>query len=82
MKNLKDLNDWSDILEHQKLGELLMQGGKLNLIHLGMALDIQRFEDMQIGEVLINMKVITEDDLKDALYIQSYIDKLINESGE
>lgn len=74
MKNLSDINDWLDIQEHQKLGEILMQSGKLNLIHLGMALDVQRFEDIQLGEILINMKVITQKELQTALNLQKKID--------
>lgn len=75
MKNLYDANDWLDIQEHQKIGEILMQSGKLNLIHLGMALDVQRFEDMQIGEILLNMKVVSPQDIEQALLLQLKIDE-------
>ena len=75
MKNLNDINDWSDIQEHQKLGEILMECGKLNLIHLGMALDVQRFEDIQLGEILLNMKIISTKELNQALDIQAQIDE-------
>jgi hypothetical protein len=75
MKDLNNLSDWSDIKTPQKLGEILLQAGKLNLIHLGMALDIQRFEDMQLGKVLIYMKVITQDELDKALKIQKYLNQ-------
>lgn len=82
MKNLYNINDWLDIQQHQKLGEILMQCDKLNLIHLGMALDIQRFEDMQLGEILLNMKVISPQELEQALKIQEEIDNLINKGKE
>lgn len=74
MKNLSDINDWLDVQEHQKIGEILMQSGKLNLIHLGMALDVQRFEDIQLGEILLNMKIVSEKELQKALMIQKQID--------
>jgi len=70
MKNLYDINDWLKIKEHQKLGEILMQSGKINLIHLGMALDIQRFENIQLGEILLNMKIVSREDLEQALVLQ------------
>lgn len=82
MRDLKNINDWKDVTEHQKIGEILMQAGKLNLIHLGMALDVQRFEDLQLGEILLNMKVITESELNDALDLQEEIDKMINKRGK
>jgi len=74
MKNLYDINDWLKIKEHQKLGEILMQSGKINLIHLGMALDIQRFENIPLGEILLNMKTVSKEDIEQALILQ---DKLI-----
>lgn len=78
MNNLYDTNDWSDIQCHQKIGEILMQSGKLSLADLGMALDIQKFEDLQLGEILLGMKVITQEEINQALFIQEEIDKNIN----
>ena len=77
MKKLNDVNDWSDVQEHQKIGEILMQSGKLNLIHLGMALDIQRFEDIQLGEILLTMKIISKEEIQQALDLQEKIDENI-----
>lgn len=74
MKNLSDIKDWLDIQEHQKIGEILMQSGKLNLVHLGMALDVQRFEAMPLGEILLNMKIISQEELSIALDLQNKID--------
>jgi len=70
MKNLYDINDWLKIKEHQKIGEILMQSGKINLIHLGMALDIQRFENIPLGEILLNMKIVSREDIEQALILQ------------
>jgi len=71
MNDLYDINDWLNIHEHQKLGEILMRSGKINLIHLGMALDIQRFENLPIGEILLNMKIVSREDIEQALILQS-----------
>lgn len=77
MKNLYDLNDWSDIKQHQMIGEILMQCGKLNLIHLGMALDIQKFQALPLGEILLNMKIIDTQELEQVLLLQQKIDECI-----
>ena len=79
MKRLDNINDWTDCKEHQKLGEILLQAGKLNLIHLGMALDVQRFEDDKFGEILLDMKVIDEDELDMALQLQKDIDIMLRQ---
>ena len=71
MNDLYDINDWLDIQEHQKLGEILIRSGKINLIHLGMALDIQRFESLQLGEILLNMKIVSKEDIEQALMLQA-----------
>ena len=82
MKNLYDVNDWTDIQDHQKIGEILMQCGKLSLKDLGIALDIQKFENMQLGDILKNMKVITNEELTTALGLQIQIDNMIKEREE
>lgn len=80
MKSLNNINDWLDITEHQKIGEILMQCGKLNLKDLGIALDIQVFEKMQLGDILLNMKVISPQDLLDVLRIQKQIDEMLTKN--
>lgn len=79
MKNLYDINDWTDIHEHQKIGEILMQCGKLTLEKLGIALDIQKFENLQLGDILKTMKVITQEELDVALDLQIKIDEIIEQ---
>ena len=56
MKNLNNIKDWLDVQEHQKIGEILVQCGKLNLHDLGIALDVQNFEKMRLGDILLRMK--------------------------
>ena len=79
MKNLYNFEDWKDIQVHQMIGEILLESGKINLIHLGMALDIQRFQKLPLGEIFVNMKVLSVDDLNTALDLQKKIDKMIDE---
>lgn len=77
MKNLNNINDWTDVTEHQRLGEILLASGKINLIQLGMALDVQKFQKMQLGQVLIDMKVIDNKILYSALELQNEIDEFL-----
>ena len=56
--------------KHKKIGEILLDSGKINIIQLGMALDIQKFQKEKIGKILIEMNVITKNDLDIALEIQ------------
>lgn len=77
MKSLYNINDWMDVSEHQRLGEIFIASGKINLIQLGMALDVQKFKDKHIGEILVDMKLISEEDLEIALNLQEEIDELI-----
>ena len=74
MKNLYNMDDWSDV-SYLRLGEILLESGKINLMHLSMVLDIQRFQKMPFGEILVSMKVINENDLKQALIVQKFIQK-------
>ena len=74
MKNLYNIDDWSDV-SYLRLGEILLESGKINLMHLSMVLDIQRFQKMPFGEILISMKVINKYDLKQALIVQKFIQK-------
>lgn len=82
MKNMNDINDWLDVQEHQKIGEILIQCGSINLIQLGMALDIQRFKYIPLGEILFNMKVISQSDIEMVLSLQKQIDESIDKKKE
>lgn len=73
MKNLYDINDWNDVQVHQRIGEILISAGKINLIHLSMALDAQKFKAVQLGEMFIIMNVINRADLEQALTLQNAI---------
>ena len=72
-KDLYKKHDWDDVTVHQKIGEILMSADKIDLIRLSMALDAQRFQKLPLG-VIVLMKVISKEDLEQALIIQRYID--------
>ena len=77
MKNLYNLNDWTDVTEHQKIGEILLTAGKINLSQLGAALDLQKVKNIPIGQILLEIKSISETDLNAALELQDEIDEFI-----
>ncbi len=77
MKNLYNIDDWSDV-SCQRLGEILLEAGKINLFHLSMVLDVQRFKKMPMGQIFIAMKIISKKDLQQALYVQKIIQKRCN----
>ncbi|MBQ3311038.1 hypothetical protein IJG72_03070 [bacterium] len=78
MRSLYDVSDWSDIREYQKLGEILLASGVINLEQLGAALDIQKTNNLSIGEILIKIKFIDENILQSALELQKEIEELVN----
>lgn len=77
MKNLYNIDDWSDV-SRLRLGEILLEAGKINLLHLSMVLDIQRFKKMPMGQIFLAMKVISKKDLQQALFVQKTIQKRCN----
>lgn len=77
MKNLYNIDDWTDI-SCPRLGEILLEAGKINLFHLSMVLDVQRFQKMPMGEIFLAMKVVNKKDLSQALKVQKFIQKRIS----
>lgn len=76
-KNLYNYSDWNDVTIHQKIGEILLSSEKINLIHLSMALDAQKFQKIPLGVIFVMMKIISKEDLEQVLLIQKYIDERI-----
>ena len=74
MKNLYNIEDWKDV-SCRRLGEILLEAGKINLFHISMVLDIQRFQKMPMGEIFLAMKVVSKKDLNQALRVQKEIQK-------
>ena len=74
MRNLYNIDEWMDV-PYIRLGEILIESGKVNLLHLSMVLDIQRFHRMPMGKIFLAMKIISEEDLQQALLVQRTIKK-------
>ena len=79
MKNLYNIDDSTDD-SYLRLGEILLEAGKINLYHLSMVLDVQRFQKIHMGEIFVAMKIISKEDLNQALYIQKTIRKRCNDA--
>ena len=77
MKNLYNIDEWAEV-SYLRIGEILLEAGKINLYHLSMALDIQKFKKMPLGELFLAMKVISKEDLIQALFLQESIQKRCN----
>lgn len=77
MRNLYNIDEWTDV-PYIRLGEILIESGKVNLLHLSMVLDIQRFHKMPMGKIFLSMKIISEEDLQQALLVQRTIKKRRN----
>ena len=54
----------------KKIGEILLENGSINLIELSMALDIQRFHKLPLGEILVRIHSIDYNHLNSALQQQ------------
>lgn len=58
---------------NKKIGEILLENGSINLIELSMALDIQRFHKLPLGEILVRIHSIDYNKLNNALMLQGRI---------
>lgn len=81
MKNLYDEKAWSDISVCQRIGEILIESGKINLKHLSLALGAQKFQKLPLGEIFVAMNAITREDLQQALHIQKCIAERVNKNA-
>jgi hypothetical protein len=75
-----DLEKLKQLIFHPKLGEILVQHKKINIIQLTEALNEQEKTNFPLGQILIDKNFITQDDLIGLLSLQNNIDKLLIES--
>lgn len=81
MENKKiNLEIFRKIMQHPRLGEILIQHKKASIGQVGDAMKIQAEKKIPIGEVLIQMGIITENELIEVLELQTNIDKMLSES--
>lgn len=69
-----------ELIQNPKIGEILLHYKKINIDQLCQGLEQQKQQNIPIGRILIQMNIITENELIELLSIQSNIDKIVNES--
>jgi len=69
-----------ELIINPRIGELLLHHKKITIDQLGKGLEAQRQQNKPIGQILIDMEIITENELVELLSMQSKIDKIISES--
>lgn len=70
------------IVEKKRLGDLLVEAGKITPYQLAQALKVQKSVGKKLGEVLIELNIISEDEILDAIEKQTGILKIdLNETN-
>ena len=69
-----------ELIQNPKIGEILLHYKKINIDQLCQALENQQQDYAPLGKILIQMGIITENELIELLSIQSNIDKIVSES--
>ena len=64
------MGDKMKLTDKRKLGDLLVTSGKLSSINLDAVLKKQKLSGKRIGELLIEDKILSEDDILDVLELQ------------
>lgn len=78
----KDLNIklLKELIQNPKIGEILLHYKKITIDQLCQGLEQQKQQNIPLGQILIQMNIITENELIELLSIQSNIDKIVTES--
>ncbi|MEI8388253.1 MAG: hypothetical protein WCG23_00060 [bacterium] len=69
-----------ELIQNPKIGEILLHYKKITIEQLCEGLEQQKQVNLPIGQILIQMNIITENELIELLSIQSNIDKIVTES--
>ena len=62
--------------ERKRLGDMLLEAGKISLAQLNRALETQRKTKRRLGEVLIDQGLLTEDEIADVLAQQLSLERI------
>lgn len=79
-------DDWSDqqkweyLLRHERLGELLVKWGKLTLAQVDSLLEDQKSNKKHLGELVVEHKYMTLDEIMAELKRQSAMDETARQS--
>lgn len=78
----KDINIkfLKELIQNPRIGELLLHHKKITIDQLGKGLEMQREKNIPIGQILIQMEIITENELVELLSMQSNIDRIVKDS--
>ena len=66
-ENWSDEQKWSYLVRHERIGELLVRQGKLNLGQLEEALNAQANSNKHLGEIIVEKSMLTLDEILQAL---------------
>ena len=69
-----------ELIQNPKIGEILLHYKKINIDQLCNALEFQKQNYAPLGKILMQMDIITENELIELLSIQTNIDKIVTES--
>lgn len=72
-RNIHDINDWMDITECLRIGEILLMSGKVTERALEVALDLQRTRSEYVGQILLSLNAVSKEDLEAGLALQEKI---------
>lgn len=79
-KNWSDEQKWQYLARHEKLGEVLVKFGKITLEDLEKLLKQQAETGQPIGQLVVANKLLTADEILDALNLQLQNDKVSSDS--
>ncbi len=80
MSNDINIQKLKELIQNPKIGEILLHYKKITIDQLCSGLEKQKEINLPLGQILIQMDIITKNELIELLSIQSNIDKIVNES--
>jgi len=75
-----DIQRLKELIQNPKIGEILLHHKKISIDQLGRSLELQKQNYAPLGKILIQMDIITENELVELLSMQSNIGKIVSES--
>jgi len=75
-----DEEKWQALTRHEKLGEVLLKLGKLNLQQLQDLIDEHADSDKHLGELIVAKGLMSKEEILQALEWQHQADKVSNDA--
>jgi hypothetical protein len=79
-KAKSDEEKWQALTRHEKLGEVLLKLGKLNLTQLQALIDEHADSDQHLGELIVSKGLMSKQEILQALELQHQADKVSNDA--